>query len=228
MTYEPANDELQFEAEHAVVMFSQILEMLQDTSAYIPFFKGILDFQSPKYRIIINEASMLFDSIMINHVHKRIAKKPIEKSEINKHLDLLDCLFFLQNIEIGIKPFGGPVLLFKPFEGIQRETDKDWTPPTWWSAFNKLKHDFFKNMDRSTLKNAMESVFACYALINLIYADRVLHILRTGKFDHDYLWYDDSTMEFPNIWSNRRYSEYYNDTGWSKLYGTNPLISTVP
>jgi len=49
----------------------------------------------------------------------------------------------------------------RPFKEFENPGDKT---PTWWRAYNDLKHDFYSNIDQGTLENALASLSALFVL----------------------------------------------------------------
>jgi len=49
----------------------------------------------------------------------------------------------------------------RPFKEFENPSDKT---PTWWRAYNDLKHDFYSNIDQGTLENALASLSALFVL----------------------------------------------------------------
>ena len=66
----------------------------------------------------------------------------------------------LAPIEVFIRRNYDQIKPFKEFENLNLG-DKI---PTWWRAYNDLKHDFYSNINQGTLKNALASLSALFVL----------------------------------------------------------------
>lgn len=121
--------------------------------SYIPFIDNNKQVISPKFIPIILEACSLIDSVFKN-----------SKGQKGKKHDLKDYTKLVEHhlyLEETISIFLNPRLVFlTPFE--------NWTKavPTWWAAYNKLKHDRLDNYDAATYENAILAMTGLHQVIS--------------------------------------------------------------
>ena len=135
--------------------FRQFLHLEKQLIAFmefVPYIKTNENIISPKLSTIVLDTCSLIESIIchfINEKNKRHSFQSLaEKCE--PHFDLENATTIL---------ITSPIILISPFA--------DWTHsiPTWWNAYNKIKHDRLSNYNFSTFKNALFSLTALHQLI---------------------------------------------------------------
>jgi hypothetical protein len=55
----------------------------------------------------------------------------------------------------------------KPFANFERTEDSERIAPTWWDAYNDVKHGLFQNIERATLRRLIEGSAAVFLLMVL-------------------------------------------------------------
>ena len=154
----------------ALASFQVLEDQLLDCMDYLPFIDANRQAISPKFIPIIMESCCLIDSIFheigTNDGEKRLTfKKYGELFETKFSLDRNASLFLVL-----------PVRLLLPF--------KDWTkkPPSWWEAYNNLKHDRLNNYGIATFTNAVYSLAGLHQVMAK-QRDFVAAFLKAGWID---------------------------------------------
>ncbi len=133
--------------------FEELESRLIECLSYIPYIENNKQVISPKFIPIILEACSLIDSVFKN-----------SKGEKGKRYDLMSYTKLVEHdlyLEEAISIFLNPPLPFlTPFE--------NWTKaiPTWWVAYNKLKHDRLDNYDVATYENAILAMTGLHQVIS--------------------------------------------------------------
>lgn len=155
---------------------------------YIPFETKQYDVYSFKLSDIIIRTCSQIDSFFKDYIRNEDLSEYSNQSKISECNQILNgnkingknkIYFFdymeifteyiqLKNIEI--KLLKNNDLLY-PFHDLNISQKK---PPGWWTAYNNLKHDFYKMIQKATLKKALESLSALFAL----------NILRPGNYQY--------------------------------------------
>lgn len=124
--------------------------------------------------IIIRSCShidSLFKDILRNqdlsdHPNQQKVTKAKEKLAKDKMLKITDYIeifaeyLILAPIEAFIRRNYDQIKPFKEF----KNPNLDDKIPTWWKAYNKLKHDFYSEVEKGTLENALLSLSALFVL----------------------------------------------------------------
>ncbi len=94
---------------------------------------------------------------------------------ITDYIEIFAEYLKLALVELTIRRNNGQI---KPFKEFKNPDDKT---PTWWKAYNSLKHDFYSNINQGTLENALASLSALFVLncklpenINYLVLNRVI------------------------------------------------------
>jgi hypothetical protein len=139
--------------DFAVSSFSVLENQLADCMEYLPFIDENSQAISPKFVPIIIDACGLIDSIFYeispgkNKEHFNLKKySKIHESSLELHNN---ATLFLAS----------PIRLLQPY--------KEWTKeqPTWWAAYNSLKHDRLNNFHFATFTNAVQALAGLHQLM---------------------------------------------------------------
>jgi len=87
-------------------------------------------------------------------------KKRKRRLTIRDYIEIFSDYWNLAPVEITIRRNND---IKRPFEEFENPDPKRKTP-TWWQAYNKLKHDFYSEIEKGTLENALTSLSALFAL----------------------------------------------------------------
>lgn len=143
------NTKLQF----VVSQFNELELLLSDCLGFIPFIEGNKEVISPKFTLIIVECCGLIESIFKEYAGKKNKRQDMREYSklVDPHLDLEEA------ITIFLYP---PILFLNPFN--------DWTkkPPTWWQAYNKLKHDRLNSYDMATYETVIQAMAGLHQVIS--------------------------------------------------------------
>lgn len=121
------------------------------------------------------------DTEKLEKYRERVTKKD-KKLSILDYADLFSNYFNLKNMEITVrKNFDS----LKPFEVFTKDKS-----PKWWQDYNKLKHDFYDNVNLATLENALDSLSALFGLQSRI-KELYLYLVYNGIFISPNIDYSD-------------------------------------
>ncbi|WP_312095490.1 hypothetical protein [Aminipila sp.] len=178
---------------------------LIDTFDFVYPINAHLNVFSPKFALIIKNACNLFEAIC-----RRLYLDIYGTNQINIYNFLaLDVYLDFNNINIECPRLESEFPkhncnIFKPYAELQWDKASIITSdmiPKWWTAYNKIKHDFSNYTDYANLENALRSVYALASLIYKVYGAGVA----VGKPQ----WYQMNNNE-------KRY--YTMDTDVSRLF----------
>ncbi len=151
--------------------FEEIESQLDQCLNFIPFIDVNKQVVSPKFIPLIIESCGLIESIF-----KEMEGNEEERYGLKKYSELLEPYL---DLEVAISIFLHPPIQFlNPFH--------DWTnaPPTWWLAYNKLKHDRLNNYDIATYENVILAISGLHQIISRN-TDFVSTLLIAGWFNRD-------------------------------------------
>lgn len=151
--------------------FEEIESHLDQCLNFIPFIDVNKQVVSPKFIPLIIESCGLIESIF-----KEMEGNEGKKYSLKEYSELLEPYL---DLEVAISIFLHPPIQFlNPF--------RDWTnaPPTWWLAYNKLKHDRLNNYDIATYENVILSMSGLHQVISRN-SDFVSTLLIAGWFNRD-------------------------------------------
>lgn len=178
---------------------------LLTTFDYVYPVTSHLNVFSPKFALIIKNACNLFEIIC-----RRTYSDIYGIGDVNIYNYLaLDIFMDFKNIEIECTRLERELPrsacnVFNPFDELQWNKSSyiiNSMIPSWWNAYNKIKHNFSDYTNYANLENALRSVFALACLAYKVYGAGVT----IGKP----LWYQ-------MIGNEKRY--YTIDTSVSKLF----------
>jgi hypothetical protein len=135
------------------------------------FLLGIYVAALEKYQLHPIESCGLIESIF-----KEIGGEEGKKYNLKDYSELVENDL---DLEVAISLFTDQSILFlNPFS--------NWTkaPPTWWSAYNKLKHDRLNNYNESTYENAIHAMAGLHQVISRN-TDFIATLLSAGWFNRD-------------------------------------------
>ena len=154
-----------------VVASFQVLEkQLLDCMEYLPFLDANKQAISPKFIPIIMDSCSIIDLIF----HEITTSSGKERFNLKKYSELHETSLSLdENASLFLV---SPIQLLQPFKGWTKQ------PPTWWEAYNKLKHNRLNNFNLATFTNA---VYALAGLHQIMTRQRnfIGAFLRTGWID---------------------------------------------
>lgn len=133
--------------------FEELESRLIECLSYIPFIENNKQVISPKFIPIILEACSLIDSVFKNSKGQKG-----KKHDLKSYTKLVEQHLYLEEaISIFLNP---PLRFLTPFES--------WTKaaPSWWTAYNKLKHDRLDNYDAATYENAILAMSGLHQVIS--------------------------------------------------------------
>ncbi|GAH87959.1 unnamed protein product, partial [marine sediment metagenome] len=87
-------------------------------------------------------------------------RRKIKNLNITDYIIIFADYLNLAPVKVVIRRNYGQIKPFKEFVN----SNLDDKIPTWWKAYNKLKHDFYSNVNQGTLENALASLSALFAL----------------------------------------------------------------
>lgn len=155
-------------ADHKKVYSSRLLRLMLQIGGYIDTaFKEIALFQQ-------------FDG---NASCEEIRKKVLRNRTVPIDLSLktFEPFYRLSRRSILVKSvehFAYPPLVidrFAPFADFREHRI-----PSWWSAYNAVKHNMVKNIKKANLENTMKALGAAF-LLNAIYEPSVICLVRSGE-----------------------------------------------
>lgn len=146
-----------------IKQYFQLEDMLFHTSRYVAFDKNNLKTFSLEYMTIIFQSCSAIESLIkeIFGIQKG-EETTIENyckliNENEKYANLLKTYLSFDNFEF--YPFAN---FFKPVG-----QNKDIVSPSWWSEYQKIKHDQYKNFKLANMKNAISCLGAFYQLLRM-------------------------------------------------------------
>ncbi len=151
--------------------FRDLESQLADCMDYIPFIDSNKYIISPKFIPIISESCGFIESIF-----KESEGIKGRRCALKDYAKLLEPRLELENtITVFLNP---PILFLNPF--------KSWTnsQPTWWKAYNMLKHHRLSSYEIATYDNTIMSMAALHQVISRS-IDFVPSLISDGWFNSD-------------------------------------------
>jgi hypothetical protein len=136
---------------------------LREALRFVPFCDEHRFVWSSHFTSIILEAASQVDSIW------KATEKIVHPAAVNRNVTIKNHYNRFGNLVAAQKVifFGGASpCVIHPFE--EWENISSFSSPTWWEAYNKLKHDRFANQTEATLEHAVNAVGAL--LLAIIYS----------------------------------------------------------
>jgi len=151
--------------------YKAIEEDMLRVAEYIPLETRQYEVYSFKLADIIMRSCSYIESLfkdvirnqdLSDHPDQEMIKDKKRKRRLTiKDLIEIFCDYWsLAPIEVSIRRNNDQLKPFKEF----KNPDLDDKIPTWWQAYNKLKHDFYKEVEKGTLENALLSLSALFVL----------------------------------------------------------------
>lgn len=135
---------------------------LETAVKYVPYCTVHLDVWSPQFAQIILDSASQIDSLWKAAEQTQNPSSSNEKRTITDHWDRHRHSVAAQKVIF----FGGPnPAVIAPFSEWDGSSYKS---PSWWQAYNKLKHDRFSNQSEATMSHATHSVAAL--LLAVVYS----------------------------------------------------------
>lgn len=145
----PDDNKLSF----VVSNFEELESRLTECLSFIPFIENNKQVISPKFIPIILEACSLIDSVF-----KTFEGQKGKRHDLKSYTTLVEPQLCLEEATtIFLNP---PLRFLTPFAS--------WTTavPSWWVAYNKLKHDRLDNYDAATYENAILAMSGLHQVIS--------------------------------------------------------------
>lgn len=143
------NNKLSF----VVSNFEELESGLMECLSFIPFIETNKQVISPKFIPIILEACSLIDSVFKNSKGQKG-----KKHDLKSYTKLVEPHLYLEeSTSIFLNP---PLRFLTPFENWTKAT------PSWWAAYNKLKHDRLDNYDAATYDNVILAMSGLHQVIS--------------------------------------------------------------
>lgn len=135
--------------DFAMSAYEELERQTLDFMDSVPFVRANQGVVSPRLIPILMEACSLVDSILRHHVDEERASLK-DLAAANARLGLSETASVL---------LVSPLQILRPFRG--------WTtsPPEWWLAYNKVKHDRLRNFDAATYPVAVSALVALHQVI---------------------------------------------------------------
>jgi hypothetical protein len=141
---------------------------------FIPFIDGNKEIVSPKFIPIIMDSCSLIDSIL-----NSFASGKSERYNLKKYSEMYEPTLQLEtNISLFLS---SPIKPMTPFSG--------WTKgqPSWWAAYNAIKHDRLNNYKEAKFVNAATALAGLHQVMSR-FKEFIGAFLRVG-------WLDTSEIE---------------------------------
>ena len=160
--------------------FFLIEEMLLDSFQFVSPIKRNSDTCSVKFATIVRESSNLFEIIC----RKLYSQTYLIDS--SKNITVYNFLTLDALLNLTAEKVRAPLLesyltngeKIEPFGSLnswsREEKIKDENIPSWWTAYNKIKHDTESVNQYATLNNAIYSTSAVFVLIRKVYGDGLI------------------------------------------------------
>lgn len=117
----------------------------------------------------------------ISDVQLRVSKRKNKKWNIYDFMDAYEPLYELSKNEVMV-PFGLSSLgVRKPFEnfGVRKE-------PSWWTAYNHIKHEYYDKITEANLGNVIDALGALL-ILNALHKDSQEYLVKNGILKCDSL-----------------------------------------
>ncbi len=160
--------------------YFSIEEILKESFLYVTPVRSNANTSSARFATIIRESCNLYEILCRKSYSEFFEFDKKQKLDIFNYLSL-EFFFKINQDELRsaifynyldqdqrIKPFK-TLENWKGTEQISRENI-----PTWWTAYNKIKHDSESYADYATLDNAIHSIAALFLVIRKIYGDGLI------------------------------------------------------
>jgi len=134
--------------------------MLQEAVRYVPFCDEHRSVWSSHFARVILEAASQVDSVW--KATAKIVDPTTDRLTLKDHFDRFGTLVARQG---AVFFCGTSPCIIRPFSVWHKS---NFSPPAWWDAYNKLKHDRFANQTEATLDHAVNTVAAL--LLAIIYS----------------------------------------------------------
>lgn len=139
--------------EFVITQFSGLERQLTECMEFLPFIEHNMKVVSPKFIPLILEACSIIDSVF-----KEITGDGEKKLNLRAYAKLNeDRLELEETISIFL---GSPIRFYQPYKAWTERT------PSWWGAYNRLKHHRLSNYEFATYESAVLSLAALHQLIS--------------------------------------------------------------
>jgi hypothetical protein len=151
--------------------FSTLETRLLECLDFLPYTKENWRVVSPRFAPIILDACSLTDSVLRHFAGLSNERANFKRfaTELDEHLDLQDAISVFLTTDL---------VFLNPFASWKTKV------PTWWTAYNRLKHDRLNHCAEATYENA---VSALCALHQVLARDRdfIPRLISAGWFNTD-------------------------------------------
>ncbi len=152
------------EASDVFEWYDSLEHRLQEIAHYLPLNKQEnQEAVSPRFVPVLIEAASIIDSIFRRTLPDKVPRpkgREVKRSDANVN-------DYYQELEPKLQLSGtsslvlvSPPFVVTPFQGWTEKVS-----PTWWKAYNSLKHDRLRNSKQANLKNTLNAVCALQQLI---------------------------------------------------------------
>lgn len=158
-------------ASFVISNFSSLEEQLSACLDFLPYTPETHGVVSPHFVPIILDACSLIDSVLRDLVNKTneqsTFKRYARETEEYLELDTAFSIFLNTNLEF-----------FNPFASWRSKI------PSWWSAYNRLKHDRMNNYADATYETTVQTLIALHQVVA---RNRILipSLISAGWFNPD-------------------------------------------
>ena len=118
---------------------------------------------------------MLEDSRFDSFPHVSMLKSSRRRRDINYFREFFDPIYNLSNVEVytayGLTFYGA----CHPFAGFLDSQNN--RIPSWWNAYNHVKHGWYVNIEEATLKNTIEGLAGLFVL-NVLHKESQEYLIK--------------------------------------------------
>lgn len=154
--------------EFVVLQFHSLETQLLRCIEYVPFIEQNKNVFSPKFIPLLTEACSLIESVfrhMTNNEERHTLKTYVSMFEDRLELEEATSLLLVY-----------PLQFLRPFHGWRTSA------PTWWDAYNRLKHDQISNYSAGSYVNAVNALGGLHQVLSRSWAF-LGHLTRAGWFN---------------------------------------------
>jgi len=102
-----------------------------------------------------------------------VLAKPVKDWTIEDYRKTFEPIYEPSKVEIQIRAGPNEIPARTPFKGF------DSTIPTWWTAYNHIKHQYYEKMSEATLENVIDSLGGL-AILNSLHKCSQTFLVRSG------------------------------------------------
>jgi hypothetical protein len=158
----------EFQTSSIIQWYEDLEDRLAEFLKFVPFVDRNLEVSSPRLVGVITESCSILDSLFYEATPQTVTIDDTVKNRDDLHIDDYAKLY-AGSLKLpttkSVAMVSPPVYLipFKEWESIA--AGGHYIPTPWWSAYTKLKHTRIGNLEKATLRNAVDALSGLHQVI---------------------------------------------------------------